>query len=87
MKRLRPARWRMVRYLLDKGANPELVDAEGHKPIDVIGAGGRGGPAGATPAAGRGAAGRGGPGGGGASVSPATAAEIRALLENAAAKK
>jgi ankyrin repeat protein len=78
----------MVRYLLDKGANPGLVDAEGHKPIDVIGAGGRGGPAGAAPAAaGRGAAGRGGPGGGGASVSPATAAEIRALLESAASKK
>jgi ankyrin repeat protein len=76
----------MVRYLLDKGANPELVDANGHKPIDVIGGGGRVagqgvGQGGAAPAAGRG-----GPGGGGA-VSPATAAEIRALLETAASKK
>jgi uncharacterized protein len=77
----------MVRYLLDKGANPELVDANGHKPIDVIGAGGRGAAQGGAAAPpGRGA-GRGGPGGGGASVNPATAAEIRALLESAASKK
>ena len=72
----------MVRYLLGKGANPDLVDANGHKPIDVIGGGG---PVGGAPAAagGRGAAGR----AGGAAVSPATAAEIRALLETAASKK
>jgi ankyrin repeat protein len=67
----------MVRYLLDKGANPELVDANGHKPIDVIGGGGRG--AGQGGAAAPPAAGRGGPGGG-AAVSPAAVAEIRALL-------
>jgi hypothetical protein len=35
----------LVRYLLDKGANPELVDANGKKPIDLVsaGAGGDGG--------------------------------------------
>ena len=63
----------LVRYLLDKGANPDLLDANGHKPIDAIGAG----PASAPPAAGRGATG----------APPATAAEIRALLENAASKR
>jgi uncharacterized protein len=84
----------LVRYLLEKGANPELVDANGKKPIDLLanggdaGAGGNGGArgrggAGAAPAAGTG--GRGGAGGGG--VSPATAAEIRAMLQDAASKK
>jgi ankyrin repeat protein len=80
----------LVRYLLEKGANPELVDANGKKPIDLVATvvaagdgGGRGrGGAGAAPAAGAG--GRGGAGAGGAS--PATAAEIRAMLE-AASKK
>jgi len=78
----------MVRYLLDKGANPELVDANGHKPIDVIGGVGRvagqgvgqGGVAAAAPAAGRGGA------GGAGAISPAAVAEIRALLETAASK-
>jgi hypothetical protein len=94
-----------VRYLLDKGANTELVDSNGHKAIDLLSAGARGGAAPAPPAAtgtsatpppagttpptaerpGSGA-GRGGPGGGGA-VSPATVAEIRTLLQNAASKK
>ncbi len=95
----------MVKYLVEKGANTQIVDASGRKPIDMLNAGGRGGAGAApTPAAagtvafaaaasgGAGAerpgsgAGRGGPGGGGA-VNAATAAEIRALLENAAAKK
>jgi len=45
----------LVRYLLGKGANPEIVDADGHKPIDLVGTGpARGGaapaPAAATPA-------------------------------------
>jgi hypothetical protein len=85
----------LVRYLLGKGANPELVDANGKKPIDLIGAGGDGGgrgrggapapDAGAANTAGRGAGGRGGAGSGG--VSPATAAEIRAMLQAAASKK
>ena len=94
----------LVRYLLEKGANPELVDANGRKPIDLVDAGGADGNGGGrgrggapAPAAaagnttGRGAAllagagGRGGAGGGG--VSPATAAEIRAMLQDAASKK
>jgi len=93
----------LVRYLLEKGANPEILDANGHKPIDLVSAGGAGrevpappvatgniaAPA-ATPAAGRGAAGappaaRAGPGP--APVNPATVAEIRALLENAASRR
>jgi len=81
----------LVRYLLEKGVNPELVDANGKKPIDLLdasagndGGGGRGrGGAGTAPAAGAG--GRGGAGAGG--VSPAAAAEIRAILQAAAAKK
>jgi ankyrin repeat protein len=82
----------MVRYLLDKGANPELVDGNGHKAIDLVGNAARGAAgnpaataapqAAGTPAAGRG---RGGPGG--AAVNAAAVAEIRALLQNAAAKK
>jgi ankyrin repeat protein len=77
----------LVRYLLEKGASPDLVDANGRKPIDLLdvaaaggAAGGRGrgaAPAPAPDAAGRGAGGR---GGGGGAPDPATAAEIRALL-------
>jgi ankyrin repeat protein len=88
----------LVRYLLEKGARPELMDANGRKPIDLLdvgaagggagGARGRGGaqaPGSAGPATeGRGAGGR---GGAGRAVDPATAAEIRALLRDAAAKK
>ena len=88
----------LVRYLLEKGATPELIDANGKKPIDLLdigaargsagGAPGRGGaPASGAPGpntAGRGAGGRGGAGEG---VDPVTAAEIRALLRDAAAKK
>ncbi len=88
----------LVRYLLEKGANPELVDANGKKPIDLLEAGGNAGAGGgrgrggagapgaaAGNAAGRGAGGRGGAVGGG--VNPAAAAEIRALLQDAASKK
>jgi ankyrin repeat protein len=86
----------LVRYLLGKGANPELVDANGRKPIDlanVAGAGGDGGGRGGAPApaaaagnaTGRGGGGRGGAGGGG--VNPATAAEIRAILQDAASRR
>ena len=92
----------LVRYLLEKGANPELADANGKKPIDLLDAGsnsgarGRGGApapaaagnagrgAGAAPAAGAG--GRGAAGGGAGAVSPATATEIRAILQDAAKK-
>jgi ankyrin repeat protein len=74
----------LVRYLLDKGANTELLDSNGRKPIDLVGgSGARGGAVPAPAAAGAGA--RGGPGGGG--VSAASAAEIRALLQNASSKK
>jgi ankyrin repeat protein len=80
----------LVKFLLDKGANTGIADSNGHKPIDLLTAGGRSGPAApataqlavAPPAA---AAGRGDRGGGG--VNPATAAEIRAILENAASGK
>jgi ankyrin repeat protein len=92
----------LVRYLLEKGVNPELVDANGKKPIDLVAAGGDGGgrgqggaPApdaaaanagrGAGAASAAGAGGRGGAGGGG--VSPATAAAIRAMLQEATSKK
>jgi ankyrin repeat protein len=74
----------LVRYLLEKGANPELVEANGKKPIDMLTAGGRGGAA-AAPAAPAG--GRGGAGGGAAAISPATVAEIRGLLQNTASQK
>ena len=72
----------LVRYLLEKGATPDLVDANGRKPIDLLDARRRGRAAG--PPAGRGAGGR---GGAGEAVNPATAAEIRALLREAASKK
>jgi ankyrin repeat protein len=65
----------LVRYLLEKGANPGIADANGKKAIDLVGA----------PAGGRG--GRGGTQGGAAVQSAAGASEIRALLENAASKK
>jgi len=84
----------VVRFLLDKGANPEILDSDGHKPIDLVSSSAPpkaptapqtagGGEASAAPAAAAGA--RGGPGAGG--VSAATAAEIRALLQNAASSK
>jgi hypothetical protein len=76
--------------LLEKGAKPDILDSKGHKPIDLVGAGGTGAPgqqvaaaaassqATATiPVAGR--------SGGGANT--ASAAELRALLQNAASKK
>jgi ankyrin repeat protein len=82
----------LVRYLLDKGANPELVDAEGRKPIDLITTGGarRGGapaPAAASgdPAAVSAPQAEPTPStAGGAAANPPTTAEIRALLYNAA---
>ncbi len=70
----------LVKYLLEKGANPGLIDAEGHKAIDLVETGAAraaAGSAGTPPPAGRAAAG----------ANPATAAEIRTLLESAASKK
>ena len=87
----------LVRYLLTKGASPDLIDANGRKPIDLLdlaaaaggagGARGRGGAAAAGVAGtdtGRGARGRGGAGG---AVTPAAAAEIRALLQDAVTRR
>ena len=82
----RAGRTDLVRYLLAKGANTDLVDADGKKAIDLVaptslpGGIARGVATAPAPAAGT----RGGPGP--AAVSPATAAEIRALLEKAASK-
>jgi ankyrin repeat protein len=65
----------LVKYLLDHGANPNLRDKDGRRPVDLIGTG-------ATAAAGAGAA----KGKGKAAPAPnaANAAEIRSLLEAAA---
>jgi ankyrin repeat protein len=81
----------LVRYLLEKGANTEIADASGRKPIDLVGGGVRAGGTPAAPAAAgntaapAAAAGGRGPGGGG--VGAATVVEIRAMLQNAASKK
>jgi hypothetical protein len=73
-----------VRYLLEKGANTELLDSNGRKAIDLAGGGvraeGARAPITATGNAAAGGGTRGGPGGGG--VSPAGAAEVRALLQS-----
>lgn len=89
----------LVRYLLQKGANPELADATGRKPIDMLSpvggapapafAGGAAPPpasAGTPPATERPGSGvvRAGPGG---AANPAAVAEIRTLLQNAAKNK
>jgi ankyrin repeat protein len=70
----------LVRHLIDLGANPNLLDGEGLKPIDVLGkvrnAGG-----GAAPANAKGRA-KGAPGG----ANQAALNEIRTLLETASAK-
>jgi ankyrin repeat protein len=72
----------LVRYLLEKGANPEIADSNGRKAIDlVVDAGAGNATAPVSPAAGAGR-GRGGP-----QAAPATAAEIRAMLQNAASRK
>jgi ankyrin repeat protein len=68
----------LVRYLLEKGANPGIVDSNGRKPIDLVPA------SAANPANPPAAAGAGRPQGRPAATN---AAEIRALLENAASRK
>jgi ankyrin repeat protein len=87
----------LVRHLLEKGADPEILDASGRKPIDLAGgvraaAGPAPAAAPVNPAGAAGApataerpgsgAGRGGQGGGAAN--PAAVAEIRALLQKTA---
>jgi ankyrin repeat protein len=92
----------MVKYLLDHGANPNLLDVDGKKPIDVInvqrprgsdpvpGAAAAGQAKGAAPPAAAGAAAGALPGRGApgrGGANPAAVAEIRAMLEAAATKK
>ena len=74
-------RTEVVRYLLEKGANPDIADSNGRKPIDLANppAGGRAGNTTAPAAGGRGR--------GAAPAAAGNATEIRALLENAAARR
>jgi hypothetical protein len=69
----------LVRYLLERGANPAIADSNGRTPLDLVSAGAGAG----TPMAGRG----GGRGGGDARAGAANAAAIRVLLETAASRK
>jgi ankyrin repeat protein len=72
----------LVRYLLEKGANPEVVDSNGRKAIDLavdVGARNPTAPVNPAPGAGRGR--------GGSQATAASAAEIRAMLENATPRK
>jgi ankyrin repeat protein len=80
----------VVRYLLEKGAKTELVDGNGRKPIDLVGAGGtQPGAAPAPPAAtgNTAAALEGAPSGAGGGGGTASAAETRALLRNSAPQR
>jgi ankyrin repeat protein len=92
----RNLRTEMVKYLLDHKADPNLADADGKRPIDVVGVprpvrGFGAAPAAAAEQAGAIPAAAGVAGGGrGAPVraaNPAVVAEIRALLQGAAANK
>lgn len=65
----------LVRYLLERGANPAIADSNGRTPIDLVGAGT------GTPVAGRGG------GRGDAQAGAANVAAIRVLLETAASRK
>ena len=73
----RSGRQDLVKHLLDLGANPNVLDGDGLKPIDVVGKA-RGGAA-AAPAAGRGRGGTVSIAGG----NQAALEEIRALLQKA----
>jgi ankyrin repeat protein len=75
----RTGRLDLVRHLIDLGADPNLLDGEGQKPIDVIGKV-RGAAATAAPANAKGK-GKGGPAG----PNAAALAEIRTPLESASA--
>jgi uncharacterized protein len=71
------SRTELVKYLLSKGADPDLVDSQGRKPIDIVGL--------VTPAAGA-SAGRGAAPGAN-TANAAANAEIRALLQAASNQK
>jgi ankyrin repeat protein len=68
----------LVRYLLEKGANADLVDNNGHKPIDLVGI---------SPAPGRGGATPDGTGPAKTAPNPANVAEIRELLRDSVSHK
>jgi ankyrin repeat protein len=68
----------LVRYLLDKGANAEIVDSNGHKPIDLVAI---------SPAPARGAATTEGTGPAKTAPNPANVAEIRELLRDSVSRK
>ena len=72
----------LVRFLLDKGANPDILDADGKKPIDVVGVPRASANQGKGAPAGKGGKGKGGPAG----PSQVDLAEIRSLLQAASAK-
>jgi ankyrin repeat protein len=74
----------LVRYLLEKGAKTDLVDSNGRKPIDLVGAGGA--QTGAAPAATSSNVASAAPAPSGASDAPRPA-ETRALLQNAASQR
>jgi ankyrin repeat protein len=76
----------LVRYLLDKGANADLVDNNGHKPIDLVGISPAAGRGGATPGVAA-AAGGGGPARGTSTTRAANVAEIRELLRDSVSGK
>jgi uncharacterized protein len=68
----------LVRYLLGKGANADLVDNNGHKPIDLVGISSAPGRSGTTSD---------GTGPAKTTPNPANAAEIRELLRDSVSRK
>ena len=80
----------VVRYLLDKGANAEIVDSNGHKPIDLVGTSptpGRGGATSDGAAAVTARPSASGPASENSTTRAANAAEIRALLRDSVSRK
>ncbi len=76
-----------VRYLIERGANTDLTDGNGRKPIDLAGAGTGQSAATSSSVAGSGAPPAAGAGAPSVSGSPASAAEIRTLLRDAASRR
>lgn len=85
----RGARLDLVRFLLEHGADPNVLDADGKKAVDVIGVSrqalGLGGVPVAAPAQDQ-AKGKGPAGGRGNGANPGAIAEVRRLLEGAATR-